>query len=155
MRIRQSAIIFADASDIWPYVADPGLHATWNAKVVLVDRERSGPVHCGERFDMVYRMRGRDNQSHVEITAAEPPLRVAFIHRTAGRREERVVEESYELSPHGNGVKIVQTIDLTRAGIPWPVRLLIWFIDRFGWREEELCLQRLKHLLEQPATAGS
>ena len=154
MRFRQSAHIAADASAVWPYLADPLLQAEWNPKVVSIDRERSGPVRFGERFEMIYRMSGRENQSRVEVTVARPSERVAFLHRVAWKSAEQIVEESYEILSRGNGVKVVQTIDLTRAGIPWPFRLLMWFINRFGWNSEPPYLDRLKRLVEKPAVAG-
>ena len=154
MRIRESTIISADAAAVWPFVADPVMQAEWNPKVVSIGRERSGPVRFGERFEMIYRMSGRENQSRVEVTVARPPERVAFLHRVAGKSGEQIVEESYEISPHGDGVKVVQTIDLTRAGIAWPFRLLIWFINRFGFKTEESYLDRLRRLVEQPVSAG-
>ena len=158
MRLRQSTFISADASAVWPLVADPVLQADWNPKVVSVGRERSGPVRAGERFEMIYRMSGRENESRVEVAVAQPPFRVVFVHRVAGKAGEQVVEESYEISPRASGgVEVVQTIDLTAAGIPWPIRLLIWFINRFGSsrRGEEPYLDRLKRLAEQePAPAG-
>ena len=154
MRVRQSTIISADASAVWPFLADPALQADWNPKVVSIDRERSGPVRLGERFDMIYRMSGRENQSRVEVRVARPCHHVVFLHRVAGKSSEQIVEESYEISSQENGVKVVQTIDLTRAGIPWPFRLLIWFINRFGWNAEAPYLDRLKRLVEQPTPAG-
>jgi hypothetical protein len=154
MRLRQSTIISADASAVWPFLADPVMQADWNPKVVSIDRERSGPVRFGERFEMIYRISGRENQSRVEVTVAQPSEHVVFLHRVTWKSAEQVVEESYEISSRGNGVKVVQTIDLTRAGIPWPFRLLIWFINRFGWNTEEPYLDRLKRRVEQPAAAG-
>jgi hypothetical protein len=154
MRLRQSTIISANASAVWPYLADPVLQADWNPKVVSIDRERSGPVRFGERFGMIYRMSGRENQSRVEVTVAQPSECVAFLHRVKWKSAEQIVEESYEISSRGNGVKVVQTINLARAGIPWQFRLLIWFINRFGWNAEQPYLGRLKRLVERPEVAG-
>src|SRR3954462_4138194 len=98
MRLRESTIVAAEASDVWPFLADPVLQADWNPKVVSIDRERSGPVRLGERFEMIYRMSGRENQSRVEVTIAQPAERVAFLHRVKGKFAEQIVEESYEIS---------------------------------------------------------
>jgi hypothetical protein len=150
MRLRQSTIISANASAVWPFLADPVLQADWNPKVVSIDRERSGPVRLGERFDMIYRMSGREHQSRVQVRVAQPARHVVFLHRVAGKSSEQIVEESYEIVTRDDGVRVVQTIDLTRAGIPWPFRLLVWFIGRFGRNAEEPYLDRLKRLVEQP-----
>ena len=122
MRLRESAIIAADAPTVWPFLADPVLQADWNPKVISIDRERSGPVQCGERFEMIYRMSGRENQTRVEVTVVQPAQQVVFRHHTTWKSQDQLVEESYEISSHGNGVKVVQTIDLRQAGIPWPFR---------------------------------
>ena len=92
--------------------------------------------------------------SHVEVTLVEPERRVTFRHRMIWKSTERIAEESYEISPDPNGVKVVQTINLTRAGIPWPFRLLIWFIHRFGWQTGEPDDQPLKRLVEQSVAKG-
>ena len=76
MRIRESIVISADAATVWPFLADPVMQAEWNPKVVSIDRERSGPVRFGERFEMIYRMSGRENHSRVEVTVAQPSERV-------------------------------------------------------------------------------
>lgn len=152
MRVRQSTLISADASAIWPFLADPVMQAEWNPKVVSIDRKRSGPVRLGERFEMIYRMRGRESQSRVEVTFAQAPQRVVFLYRVAWKSAEQIVEESYEMSPRGSGVNVVQTVDFSRAGIPWPFRLLMWFINRFGWNAEEPYLDRLRRLVEQPVS---
>lgn len=150
MRLRESTLISADASAVWPFLADPVLHANWNPKVVSIDRDRSGAVRSGERFEMLYQMSGRERQNRVEVAVAEPPHRVAFRHLTATRSTEEIVDESYEILPCAAGVKVVRTIDLSRAGISWPVRMLIWFFHRFGSHAEEPYLHRLKRLVEQP-----
>ncbi len=59
MRLRYSVIISADASAIWPFLADPVMQADGNPKVVSIERERSGPVRFNERFEVIYWMRGR------------------------------------------------------------------------------------------------
>jgi hypothetical protein len=149
MQLRESVIIAADASAVWPFLADPVLQADWNPKIVSIAREQSGPVRFGERFEMIYRMSGRERQSRVEITDLQPTQRLTFLHRHTWKSSEQIVQESYEISPTGDGVKVVQTIDLSQTGIPWPFRLLIGFIHRFGWNAQEPYLHRLKRLVEQ------
>src|SRR5260221_358984 len=155
MRLRESTIIAADADAVWPFLADPALQADWNPKVVSVERKRSGPVQFGERFEMIYRMSGRDRHTLVEVMELQIAQRVVYFHRINGKSAERIVEEAYEISPDGDGVRVVQTIDLTRAGIPWLLRLFIGLIHRYGWSAEEPYLERLKHLVEPPATAAA
>jgi hypothetical protein len=155
MHLSESITISADAITVWPYLADPVLQADWNPKIVSVERDRSGPVRFGERFETIYRMSGRDNLTRVEVTVAQPSERVVFVHRMPGKTKDLVVEESYHLTAVGDGVKVVQMIDLSRAGIPWPFRVLMWLIHRFGWSTEEPYLERLRRLVERPNTASA
>jgi hypothetical protein len=150
MRLRQSTIISGNALTVWPFLADPALQAEWNPKVLAVRRDRFGPVELGEQFEMLYRMSARDNYTRVEVVASVPSEHVCFVHRTMWKSIEQVVEEAYTVSPRRKGVKVVQTIDLSRAGIPWPLLLLIWSISRFGQPTEEPYLNRLKRLIERP-----
>lgn len=103
---------------------------------------------------MIYRMSSRENHSRVEVPVLQPSQQVTFLHHLTWKSAEQIVEESYEITPRGNGVKVVQKIDLTRAAIPWPFRILIWMINRFGWNAQEPYLGRLKQLVERPPAVG-
>lgn len=98
---------------------------------------------------MIYRMSGKENQVHIEVTAVREPYRLKFLHHITKESVEQVFEESYEIIPQGNRSKVVQSIDLSRAGIPWLFRLLIGFIDRLGRKVDEQPLDLLKQLAEQ------
>jgi uncharacterized protein YndB with AHSA1/START domain len=149
--MRESVTIAADAQAVWPLVADPVEHARWNSKVVSIARDRNGPVTRGERFEMIYRMSGRDNTTRVEVSHCQPPRSVVFRHRTQWRGREQISEEKYEIEPlaHGaKGVKLTQTLDVSRA-VPWWASALIRFINRFGSRQGTSNLERLRDLVER------
>lgn len=42
--MRQRVHIEASAGDIWPFVADPAVMATWNPNIVRVDRAAAGAL---------------------------------------------------------------------------------------------------------------
>jgi uncharacterized protein YndB with AHSA1/START domain len=149
MQIRESVHIAADPSAVWPFVADPSLQRLWNPKVVSVHREKSGPVHLRERFEMVYRMSGQQRQSQVEVGASAPPHRVVFEHRLSWRGQEQIAQEAYQISEGRGGVEVIQTIDLKQIRMAWPLRALLWFVTRFGKAVEEPYLERLKRAVEQ------
>ena len=149
MQIRESIRIAADPATVWRFVADPELQRLWNPKVVSVHRRQSGPVLLGERFEMVYRMSGKERQTQVEVQRCEPPHHVTFQHRMASNAQEQIAQEAYEISPNRAGVEVVQTIELSRIQIAWPLRALIWFITRFGKSVEKPYLERLKEAVEQ------
>jgi hypothetical protein len=100
---------------------------------------------------MIYRMSGRDRESKVEVTALEPSQRIVFRHQMTWKSRQQFVEEQYQLEPCNPGVRVTQIIDLRRAGIPCPFRVLIWCIARFGSSAEPSYLSRLRDLAEQPA----
>jgi len=102
---------------------------------------------------MIYRMFSRECESAVEVIDADPPHRVAFLHRTTIKSRPRSVTGAYDVEPRGDGVKVTQSLDLTRSGIPWFIRPLIWFIHHFGRNAEEPYLSRLKTIVEQGAAA--
>src|SRR4051812_31941713 len=132
MKLRDSIVVAAKVEKVWPLVADPLLQAQWNSKIVSIDRRLTGAARFGERFEMIYRMSGRDRESKVEVTALEPSQRIVFRHQMTWKSRQQFVEEQYQLEPCNPGVRVTQIIDLRRAGIPWPFRVLIWCIARFG-----------------------
>lgn len=149
MKIREKTTIDAEPSVVWPFVADPVGQAVWNPKLIAVDCE-SRPVVLGQKFQAIYRMRGRDNQSDVEVTDCQAPLRVTFRHRQQGT--PGFTDEGYELTQLLNGqTRLVQVIDFGNTSIPWFFQAIIWFISRFGWDAEEPYLDRLKRIVESEA----
>jgi uncharacterized protein YndB with AHSA1/START domain len=154
MKLRDSIVVAANVQKVWPLVADPVLQADWNRKIVSIDRTRSGLAKFGDRFEMIYRMSGRDRESNVEVIALEPSQRIVFRHQMTWKSRQQFVEEEYRLEPCAGGVRVTQIIDLGRAGIPWPFRALIWFIAHFGHSTEPSYLSRLRELAEGTANSA-
>jgi len=154
MKIRQNTFIAAAALDVWPFVADPLLQAEWNPNVVSIDRVGSGPVRAGETFRMIYRMSGRDKPSRVEIAEAAPAERVVFLHHFGMESFGQTVAVAFGITPHGEGVKVVQTVDLHPTGLPFPIRILLWFIHRVGRDTEMPHLERLRRIVEERLEKG-
>jgi len=140
------------ADEVWPYLADPVLQADWNPKIISIDRQRTGPVIRGERFEMIYRQ-SKESLSRVEATVVEPGRRVEFTHRVMWKKFEQLATESYELVPRDDGVTVKETIGLVRSGIPWYWLTLIWLIKTFGKPTGKGPLDRLKTLIESPKGA--
>lgn len=151
MQLRELIVVAAAAEDIWPWVADPVLQSGWNPRIVAVNRDAKGPARLGEKFSVVYRMSGKDTESHVEVTECQPPLRIAFEHFQGDRQ---IVEEVYVIEPHSKGSRLLQTIDFSRASIPWPFRAIMWLINRFGQPQQRSFLDRLRELVEQSTPGG-
>lgn len=148
MQLKQTIAIDAPPESVWLYLADPILQAAWNPKVVSLDRDHDGPVQLGERFEMLYRMSGQDRLSRVEVKAVSEPEQLVFEHTLDWKGKTMTTQESYSIDPLRHGVRVTQTIDLSQAGIPWPIRILIGLIHRFGKAQEAEYLKRLKHMIE-------
>lgn len=148
MKLRVHTTIRASASEVWPYLVDPVLQAAWNPKVVSVDRPADGPVQAGERFLMIYRMSGKEKLSRVEVTGLVPNQSLVFEHHMDEDGKARTAIEAYTLTPTPNGVKLTQSIDLSRMNIPLPIRVLVWLITRLGKPVERPYLDRLKQMIE-------
>lgn len=153
MKIRERVTIDASPATIWPFVADPVGQATWNPKLIAVDRASKQPVVLGEKFKAIYRLSGRDGETEVEVTACQPPNQVTFRHHPAGMRG--YVEESYDLSDLSSAecTRLVQTIDFSHTLIPWYFKTLMWLLATFGYSTEEPYLERLKRIVETGASA--
>ena len=150
--LRQSIVLLASADRAWSLIADPIQQAEWNPHIVSIDRDRAGPAILGEQFATLYQLNGRESESHVEVTKCDPLREIVFRHRTSWKNSDSIVEEAFLISEFGDGVRVVQTIDLSLAGILWPVRACIWLVNRIGWSAEEPQLHRLKRLAETAMT---
>ncbi len=148
MAMSESINISASLEQIWPFVADPIGHVTWNDKVVDVRRVSDQPLRLGETFGMTYRMSGKDRDSEVEVTACDPPHEIQFRHQYRWKMQHRYVVEKYRLRQAGEQVEVTQEIDMSEAGIPWVFRALIWFISRFGYSVGRSSMELLKEAVE-------
>ncbi|NOY43716.1 MAG: hypothetical protein GXP26_18005 [Planctomycetes bacterium] len=146
--LNESIKVSASLDEIWPFVADPIGQATWNGKVSDVRRESNQPVRLGEWFGVTYRMSGKGRDSEVEVIACDPPREVHFRHHFQWKSRNLQVDERYNLRQQGDQVEVTQRIDLSRAGIPWFFRLLIWLIGRFGKWSEQSSMEKLKEVVE-------
>ena len=80
MKINENIKITAPPEAVWPYVADPILMASWNDKIVDVQRDADQPVRLNEQFTVTYRMNQKDSPSQVRVTTCEPGQLVEFEH---------------------------------------------------------------------------
>lgn len=148
MKLREQTTIRASASEVWPYLVDPVIQAAWNPKVVSIDRAVDGPVQLGESYDMIYRMSGKEKMSRVTVTEMRPEEFIAFEHQMEESGVERSVVEGFHITPVYGGVRLVQTIDISKMKMPLWLRMLIWVITRLGKEKEPSYLVRLKKMIE-------
>lgn len=149
MKMRETVLIHATPEAIWPYVANPVLMSAWNPKIVSVNRMSEEPVRLGEQYVAIYAMGGKEREARVEVVACEPAGMLTLRHRTADAPQGHV-DVTYILRAKGTGTQVEERIDMGSSGLPWIMRALMWFIQRFGTPagEGKPYLERLKDAAE-------
>ena len=132
MKLRESIEVPAFPEQVWAMIADPDTWPGWNPKIQTVRRDRKGLAQVGEQFHANFKMRGRELPSNVEVLQLDPYVHLLLRQSYDYQQRIRSVEVTFDLTAKANGVRLTQTVDLSRTGIWWPLRLLIALIHRFG-----------------------
>ena len=140
--------IDAPPGRVWPHVVDLALMAKWHPKLVSAAPVTSGQPRVGHTWRTVSRMGSREKRFLSRIEVCEPFSRVVIAHQDDEGRK-RFVRETIDLMPSGAGTRVRQTLDLTQSGIPFPWRLLMSFIARFGTPSGASIFAELKRTLER------
>lgn len=148
MSIYLKVKIDAPAEIIWPFVADPIEMARWNPKLVAVDRSRDGPVTFGECYQIIYRMSSKETEMEAMVERVDRPFHLTIRQRSDDWDESRYALESYTLTESADRTRLTQHVDLSHAGVPLPIRLLIRLMTRFGRATGKPYLEKLKELAE-------
>lgn len=130
---------------LWPYVADPLLMARWNSKLVSIDRQKTGPVTCGERYDELRQMGGKERLFHVEVADVLPGQKVTYRQTMDGQNGYAL--ETFSLSHRRGGTRITQHVDLSHGRVSVVVRMLIAVLHTLGRPVEEKMLDRLRRVV--------
>jgi uncharacterized protein YndB with AHSA1/START domain len=151
--LRESILIPAPADRVWAAVANPETWLAWNPKIKSVRRANRGSVVAGEHFHAVFMLGKRELASNVEIVACEPPTRLELRQHYEFRQRSRFIRVVFDLESTAAGVRLTQTMDVAGAGIPWPLRLLVGWIHRFGRPVGKSSLEQLRTQLTAPNPA--
>lgn len=146
--MRDRITIAATIDRVWPYVADPELMASWNPKLVGIDRERVGVALLGERFQFTYRMSGKSLPMQVTVVELQAPVHLLLQHVQDPARPDRFVLEEYHLAERDGKTTLRQRIHYAKAGLPLWLRPLIWLINTFGRPTGKRYLEELRDLVE-------
>jgi uncharacterized protein YndB with AHSA1/START domain len=149
MKFRETIQIEAPTEVVWNFVSDPEAWPRWNPRVKQVRRNRHGPLVEAEQFAGVFQLSGEPVEHSVEIVRLDPPKSLVMRQRYEWRRRPCEIEVSIFVEPSSTGSRVTTAIDASRAGIPWPFRLLIWWISLFGRKVGSSPLDALKRLAEQ------
>lgn len=135
-------------ADVWAWIADPDSWPGWNPKIQIVRRNRKGPIVVGEIFHAVFKLRERELPSEVEVLQSESEALLVVRQSYTFKDRLRSVDITFQLQPTRSGTRLIQKVNLKDTGIPWPFRLLIGYIHRFGRPNGTSALEELRsHLV--------
>jgi len=151
MILTDSVRINAQPERVWQYLEDPERMKLWNPKIKEVVPISWGQRSRGFRYRITYVMGGRERESSAEIEEYLPCARLVIRHTGASLPLNAYAQEMYELSPTGGGTLLTQTIRVHNLRVNFFLRLLVFFVQRFGKPTGKKYLVQLKELAEGPA----
>jgi uncharacterized protein YndB with AHSA1/START domain len=154
MKMTECIVIEAPPEQVWSWLADPALWARWNPKVKRVKRSRTGAVVAAEVFEADFALSGTATTGQVEVKVCEPFQRLALQQWVDVRGRARSLGVEFALSVEGAETRLLQTTDFADTGLPWPVKLLVGIINRFGRTVGRSHLEELKLLAEAQREAA-
>ena len=154
MKITERIVIEAPPERVWSWLADPALWARWNPKVKRVNRRRTGAMVAAEVFEADFALSDTATTGQVEVKICEPFERLALQHSVDVRGRVRSLGVEFSLTGEGAETRLLQTTDFSDVGLPWPVKLLVRIINRFGRTVGRSHLEELKLLAEAQREAA-
>lgn len=130
--------------EVYARIADLDGWPTWliASGIVRVERASSGPAAAGERLLVEQRAAGRAGTFEAEVTAAEPPSRVALL----GKDGDGVsIDIEADLVPAGDGTALRWSI---RIGLPFRYRIFESMARPQVERAAALDIEALRRSLE-------
>lgn len=148
MKITESIILNISANPIWEILQNPGNMPAWNPKCYACSG-KSG-VSVGSTFEAVFMMRGKSKRAFCEVIALTPYEKITIRYSgEAFSSGDGFVDETFYLINEGPGqTKIELEVDFTNSGLPMPIKFIMWFISRFGYKAGRSSLDGIKDLLE-------
>jgi uncharacterized protein YndB with AHSA1/START domain len=103
--IERSTLVDAAPDVVWAVIADPTRAGEWMPDVKARRPLQAGPLAVGARWSEAGLLRGRSYEAIYEVTAWEPPARLAY--RRADAESRRFAwEESVHIEPAGAGSRV-------------------------------------------------
>ena len=152
MSFDEQVVIDAEPGDVWLAVEDPGLVAEWNEKMVGFRPLGDGARGVGYRAELEYVMSGklRGCTGEIEVYEVGECLRWRYEDfRVEDKFDHGVCYEEFLLKRlRGGRTRLVHKMTVAGLDVPWYVRWLIWFFQRFGTPRGDSTMMRLKRLVE-------
>ena len=148
MRFTEQINIDTTPKQVWPFLADPVLQAAWNSKIILISRPHEGLVITDETYGMTNTHSNTQRETEVHVVEVIDAQQLTFEYRSVKADSALVVIDTFTLTPTDSGTRVEQTIDLSKSAFPWPVRLLVRFVMKFGKRTNASQFIGLKQMVE-------
>jgi hypothetical protein len=133
MRIRNRTLNDRPEADVWRHVIRPEFFPRWNDKVSSLDAV--GEFRVGQPFTTRYLWRGKALQC-ASIATEVQAERVLELRHTApvgpGVPPNLEIRQRFTLEPRGTRTVVTKLVVIENAEMPYYVRLLVWFVTRFG-----------------------
>ena len=156
VKFRETIQIEAPPEVVWNFVSDPEAWPRWNPRVKQIRRDRRGPLVETEQFTGIFQLSGEPKEHSVEIARLDSPRSLVMRQRYEWRGSPCELMVLISVEPLPTGSRVTTVIDYSRTGIPWPLRLLLWWITRSGRKVGSSPLDTLKRLAEQvPASKAA
>jgi uncharacterized protein YndB with AHSA1/START domain len=132
LKLKSSKTFNVPASDLWIVIHEPGNMPAWNSKCVSASHTNGGGL--GSKFDASFTMGTTVEHAVGEVVAWEFEREIKFRYVYESESKENTsVEETYLITALGNNVsKLDHVVDLSNSGLPWWVKTLASFLNRFG-----------------------
>lgn len=148
MQVNENTLINATPDQVWPFLIDPVLQASWNPKIISIDRPKDGPVTLGETYSMTAKLSGEQNTTRVEVVDLIEARLLTVQHQLTETGTGFVITETFALESNGTGTRFEHTIDLSQTPIPGILKPLIKLVMKFAKPAGTPQLGRLKQMIE-------
>lgn len=146
VRIEESVTIERPIEEVFNYLTTIERQPEWVTSMQRSTLTSDGPVGEGTTFRQTVKLVGRTIDADMTVTAYQPPHRYEFEGRS-GPMQARI---RFDLTPEGNGTRIVQTLDGEAEGV---FKLADPILARTVGKQFQADLETLKSLLESGVAA--
>ena len=149
MKLKQRIRIDASAPRVWTVLSNVELLPRWLPKCKDVLIESEGEVREGFRFCIEREWKQRSELGDVVVLDCGTNTTLMWRETLQSRQGEMSVEERYDLLEKGDACELRHTLDLTKSGLPFLVRLIMKGIHTMGRPVGKTGLMHLRDLIEE------
>ena len=115
-KVEQQITINAPAEKVFNYLADITKHGEWGnpGQKLQVEKTSAGPIGQGSTFKSVGQQFGTQNDT---VTIREYVPNQKVVYESQGKAG--ILRHAFEITPSGNGVQVMKSADVVKAGFPF------------------------------------